>query len=129
MANLDRFIEETQLFDKINLTEEQITLINTVIDRVHLDDKTTNQDSYHNAIFTLYKWVKRVLQYVDLFVDCCFNVINVFRYHTILLKKVKPLHKKCKEIEEDVLEQDQKLILLDNKSQVSFKILFEIYLK
>jgi uncharacterized coiled-coil DUF342 family protein len=48
------------------------------------------------------------------------NNSNVHRYHTILLKKVKPLHKKCKEIEQDVLEQDQKLILLDNKSQVSF---------
>ncbi|CAF4014418.1 unnamed protein product, partial [Rotaria sordida] len=100
MANLDRFIEETQLFDKVNLTEEQINLINGVIDRVHLEDKTLNQPSYHNAVFTLYKWVKRVLQ-----------------YHTILLKKVKPLHKKCGEIEQDVLEQDQKLILLDNKSQ------------
>ncbi|CAF5003340.1 unnamed protein product, partial [Rotaria sp. Silwood1] len=100
MANLDRFIEETQLFDKVNLTEEQINLINGVIDKVQLDDKQLNQASYHNAVFTLYKWVKRVLQ-----------------YHTILLKRVKPLHKKCREIEEDVLEQDQKLILLDNKSQ------------
>ncbi|CAF3502703.1 unnamed protein product [Rotaria socialis] len=100
MANLDRFIEETHLFDKVNLTEEQINLINGIIDRVHLEDKPLNQSSYHDAVFTLYKWVKRVLQ-----------------YHTILLKKVKPLHKKCKEIEQDVLEQDQKLILLDNKSQ------------
>ncbi|CAF4591105.1 unnamed protein product, partial [Rotaria sp. Silwood2] len=100
MANLDRFIEETQLFDKVNLTEEQINLINGVIDKVHLEDKPLNQASYHNAIFTLYKWVKRVLQ-----------------YHSILLKRVKPLHKKCREIEQDVLEQDQKLILLDNKSQ------------
>ena len=62
MANLDRFIEETQYFDKVNLTEEQINLINGVIDRVHLEDKPLNQTSYHTAVFTLYKWVKRVLQ-------------------------------------------------------------------
>ena len=42
-----------------------------------------------------------------------------FRYHTILLHKVKPLHKKCQEIERDLLEQDQKLLLLENKNQVS----------
>jgi dynein heavy chain len=64
MANLDRFIEETQLFDKVNLTEEEINLINGVIDRVNIDDKATNQASYHNAIVALYKWVKRVLQLV-----------------------------------------------------------------
>jgi hypothetical protein len=62
MANLDRFSEETQLFDKVNLTEEQISLINGVIDRVHLEDKPLNEASHHNAVFTLYKWVKRVLQ-------------------------------------------------------------------
>ncbi len=62
MANLDRFIEETQLFDKVNLTEEQINLINSVIDRVHLEDKPANPASYHSAIYTMYKWVKRVLQ-------------------------------------------------------------------
>jgi hypothetical protein len=56
-----------------------------------------------------------------------YNLIILYRYHTILLKRVKPLHKKCKEIEDDVLEQDQKLILLDNKSQVSFFLIF-IYL-
>jgi hypothetical protein len=62
MANLDRFIEETQLFDKVNLTEEQINLINGVIDRVHLEEKSLSQTSYYNAVLTLYKWVKRVLQ-------------------------------------------------------------------
>ncbi|CAF1683486.1 unnamed protein product, partial [Adineta ricciae] len=52
------------------------------------------------AVVILYKWVKRVLQ-----------------YHTVLLKKVKPIHQKLKEIQDDVLEQEQRLILLDNKSQ------------
>ena len=62
MANLDRFIEETQLFDKVNLSEEQINLINSVIDRVNLEDKPANPTSYHSAVYTMYKWVKRVLQ-------------------------------------------------------------------
>ncbi|CAF1576279.1 unnamed protein product, partial [Adineta steineri] len=48
------------------------------------------------------KWAKRALQ-----------------YHTVLLKKVRPIHQKYKEIEEDVLEQDQKLILLYIKKRTS----------
>lgn len=62
MANLDRFMEETQLFDKVNLTEEQINLINSVITRVNIDDQTISQSSFSHAILTLFKWVKRVLQ-------------------------------------------------------------------
>lgn len=62
MANLDRFMEETQLFDKVNLTEEQINLINSVITRVNIDDQSISQSSYYHAILTLFKWVKRVLQ-------------------------------------------------------------------
>ena len=62
MANLDRFIEETQLFDKVNLTEEQINLIHSVITRVNIDDQSISQSSYYHAILTLFKWVKRVLQ-------------------------------------------------------------------
>ncbi|CAF1269243.1 unnamed protein product [Adineta steineri] len=41
----------------------------------------------------------------------------VKKYYIVLLKKVRPIHPKYKEIEEDVLEQDQKFILLDNRSQ------------
>ncbi|CAF4051023.1 unnamed protein product [Adineta steineri] len=89
LANLDRFIEGTQLFDEINLTEKHINLISAIINNFQL--KNTS----------LYKWVKRVLQ-----------------YHTVLLKKARLIHQKYKEIEEDVLEQDQKLILLDNKNQI-----------
>ncbi|CAF1538288.1 unnamed protein product, partial [Adineta steineri] len=36
LTNLDRFIEETQLFDKINLTEEHINLITAIIDKTEL---------------------------------------------------------------------------------------------
>ncbi|CAF0874534.1 unnamed protein product [Adineta steineri] len=99
LANLDRFIEGTQLFDKMNLTEEHIILISAIIDNVTIENSSLNQTSYYNAILTFYKWVKRILQ-----------------YHTLLLEKVRPIHQKYKEIEEDVLEQDQKLILLDSKN-------------
>ncbi|CAF4082367.1 unnamed protein product, partial [Adineta steineri] len=40
-------------------------------------------------------------------------------YHTVLLKKLRPIHQKYKEIEENVKEQDQKLILLDDKNFIS----------
>ena len=62
MANLDRFIEEIHLFEKANLSDEQILVINEVINRVHLDDKSLEQTSFFPAVQTLYKWVKRVLQ-------------------------------------------------------------------
>ncbi|CAF1445611.1 unnamed protein product [Adineta steineri] len=38
------------------------------------------------------------------------------KYHTVLLKKIRSIHQKYKEIEENVKEQDQKLILLDDKT-------------
>ncbi|CAF1408190.1 unnamed protein product [Adineta steineri] len=97
LANLDRFIEETQLFDKTSLTEEHINLISAIIDNVQVENASLNLTSYYNAILTFYKWVKRISQ-----------------YHTLLLKKVRPIRQKYKEIEEDVLGQDQKLILLDS---------------
>ncbi|CAF0871195.1 unnamed protein product, partial [Didymodactylos carnosus] len=100
MANIDRFLEETQSFEKLALTEESIKLIDSVIDRVQLSDNTDYSEKHYPSMVSLYKWVKRVLQ-----------------YHSILLKKVRPLHNKCKEIEQDVLEQDQKLILLNKKSE------------
>ncbi|CAF1361605.1 unnamed protein product [Adineta steineri] len=50
LANLDRFIEETQLFDKINLTEEYIHLISIIIDNVQLETTSLNQTSYYNAV-------------------------------------------------------------------------------
>lgn len=62
MANLDRFIEEIHLFEKANLTDDQIQVINEVINRVDLNDKSLQHTSYLSAVQTLYKWVKRVLQ-------------------------------------------------------------------
>ncbi|CAF4274019.1 unnamed protein product, partial [Adineta steineri] len=42
LANLDRFIEETQLFDKINLTEEHINLITAIIDNAQLENTVSS---------------------------------------------------------------------------------------
>ncbi|CAF1027573.1 unnamed protein product [Adineta steineri] len=47
------------------------------------------------------------------------TIIILYRYHTVLLKKLRPIHQKYKEIEENVKEQDQKLILLDDKNFIS----------
>ncbi|CAF0776217.1 unnamed protein product [Adineta steineri] len=49
LPNLDRFIEETQLFDKINLTEEHNNLISAII------------NNFQHKNTSLYKWVKRIL--------------------------------------------------------------------
>ncbi|CAF3716465.1 unnamed protein product [Adineta steineri] len=53
LANLDRLIEESQLFDKINLTEEHINLISGIIDNVQLENSLLNQTSYYNVVLTL----------------------------------------------------------------------------
>ncbi|CAF4189092.1 unnamed protein product, partial [Adineta steineri] len=50
LANLDKFMEETQLFDKTNL-------ISVIIDKVQLENISLNQTSYYNTVLTLYKWV------------------------------------------------------------------------
>ncbi|CAF0911369.1 unnamed protein product [Adineta steineri] len=57
LANLDRFIEETQLFAKINLSEEHIDLTSAIIDKVELENISLNQTSYYNTVLTLYKWI------------------------------------------------------------------------
>ena len=101
MANLDRFLEEMQLFEKAPLTGEQIELISTVINRVQFQGTNIPSQNFFHALEILQKWVQRVLQ-----------------YHTILLNKVKPLHKKCQEIQRDLQEQDQKLTLLEMKNHV-----------
>ena len=121
MANLERFIEQTQLFDQLNLTEEHILAIEQTIDRVQLNDRSFLLTPHHSVVITLHQWVKRVLQSVTLpsshLPRDTFSCSN-HRYHTLLLTKVRPLYNKCRQIEEDVVEQDQRLIVIDNKSQV-----------
>ena len=118
MANLERFIEQTQLFDQLNLTEEDIQSIEQTIDRVQLNDRSLTLSPHYSVLVTLHRWVKRVLQSVTLHLSSDPFISSENRYHTLLLTKVRPLHNKCRQIEEDVVEQDQRLIVIDNKSQV-----------
>lgn len=111
MANLDRFLEELQSFDEFDLSEETIKILEDKIKRVDLDDakddaQSTNsmQLNYTEALSTLNDWIK-----------------GVIKYHSLMIKRVKPLHSKVQEIEQEVKEADQKLATLNRKSEVSLQ--------
>ncbi len=110
MANLDRFLEELQTFDEHEITENTIKLLEDLdkkIDSTELKDPNA-EATYASALNTLHLWTKGVL-----------------KYHTLMIKNVRPLHQKVEEIEKEVKEADQKLSTLDRKSEV-FQFLFEL---
>ena len=77
MANLERFIEQTQLFDQLNLTEEHIQAIEQTIDRVQLNDRALTLTPHHSVVVTLHRWVKRVLQSVTSLHFTCLTLAAV----------------------------------------------------
>jgi hypothetical protein len=104
MANLDRFLEELQTFDEREITENTIKLLDDLVKRIDSydtkeDTTTSNNASYIEALVSLEQWIKGVL-----------------KYHTLMIKHVKPLHTKVEEIEKEVKEADQKLTTLNRKS-------------
>jgi hypothetical protein len=109
MANLDRFLEELQSFDEHEITDETIKNLEERIKRIDLDEmreETQSQNSqqlfYTEALTSLYNWIK-----------------GVIKYHSLMIKRVKPLHAKVQDIEQEVKEADQKLATLNRKSEVS----------
>ena len=103
MANLDRFLEELQSFDEREITENTIKLLEDLIKKIDSNDskEDSNRAGLHlEALKTLNEWIKGVL-----------------RYHILMIKHVKPLHKKVEEIEKEVKEADQKLTSLNRKSE------------
>ena len=103
MANLDRFLEELQTFDEREITENTIKLLEDLVKRIDAydakEDTTNNNSAYIEALNSLEQWIKGVL-----------------KYHTLMIKHVKPLHTKVEEIEKEVKEADQKLTTLNRKS-------------
>lgn len=115
MANLDRFLEELQSFDEVEMSEETIKILEERIKKIDLDEmkeETLSQHSmqfiYTDALNTLYNWIK-----------------GVIKYHSLMIKRVKPLHAKVQEIEHEVKEADQKLATLNRKSDVRKQLLFQ----
>ncbi|CAF0814108.1 unnamed protein product [Brachionus calyciflorus] len=103
MANLDRFLEELQSFDEREITENTIKLLEDLIKKIDAYESKddSNRGGQHvEALNTLNEWIKGVL-----------------RYHILMIKHVKPLHKKVEEIEKEVKEADQKLTTLNRKSE------------
>jgi dynein heavy chain len=110
MANLDRFLEELQMFDEHELSEATISLLEDMVAKIDMpemkDDVGNSNNSnaqqfpYMPALHTLYKWIK-----------------GVIKYNNLMLKRVKPLHAKVKEIDEEVKEADSKLASLNRKSE------------
>jgi hypothetical protein len=104
MANLDRFLEELQTFDEHEIPENTIKLLEDLTKKIESNDSKEDETfSYKDALHTLQEWTKGVL-----------------RYHSLMIKYVKPLHHKVEEIEREVKEADQKLTALNRKSQVGF---------
>ena len=108
MANLDRFLEELQSFDEFEMSVETIKILEDRIKRIDADEgkeetQSTNllQINYIEALTTLNNWIK-----------------GVIKYHSLMIKRVKPLHAKVQEIEQEVKEADQKLATLNRKSEV-----------
>ena len=102
MANIDRFMEELQTFDEHEITENTIKLLEDFVKKIDSYEKSPNQKQmpYYDALNTLDEWIRGVL-----------------RYHSLMIKYVRPLHKKVEEIEKEVQEADQKLTTLNRKSE------------
>ena len=102
MANLDRFLEELQSFDEHEISENVIRLLEELVKRIDgFESAEKTKMPYTDALNTLHEWIK-----------------GVIKYHTLMLKKVKPLHQKVEDIENEVKEADQKLTALNRKSEV-----------
>lgn len=107
MANLDRFMEELQSFDDREIAENTIKLLEDLVKKIEsyepkleINKANCQQHPYLEALNTMEQWIKGVL-----------------RYHSLMIKHVKPLHKKVEEIEKEVKEADQKLTTLNRKSE------------
>jgi dynein heavy chain, axonemal len=110
MANLDRFLEELQSFDEFEMSVETIKILEDRIKRIDADEgkeetqsTSSLQLNYTEALTTLNNWIK-----------------GVIKYHSLMIKRVKPLHAKVQEIEQEVKEADQKLATLNRKSEVCY---------
>ena len=112
MANLDRFLEELQTFDEHEINENTIRILEDLVRKIDSSEpkeeeaKVAQHLPYADALNTLHEWTKGVL-----------------KYHTLMIKRVRPLHQKLQEIEKEVKEADQKLTTLNRKSEV-FLIFF-----
>jgi dynein heavy chain len=102
MANLDRFLEELENFDRIEISQETIKTLEEMSKKIEFDDQKHDGQTWTEALDTLYNWIK-----------------GVIKYHSLMLKRVKPLKVKVEEIEHEVKEADQKLNTLNKKSEVS----------
>ena len=114
MANLDRFLEELQSFDEFEMSVETIKILEDRIKRIDADEgkeetqsTSSLQLNYTEALTTLINWIK-----------------GVIKYHSLMIKRVKPLHAKVQEIEQEVKEADQKLATLNRKSEVCQRIFY-----
>ena len=102
MANLDRFLDELQTFDEHEIMENTIKLL-ADLDKKIVGTQESQEElnsPYYQALSSLHQWTKGVL-----------------KYHSLMIHHVRPLHKKCEEIEKEVKEADQKLTSLDRKSE------------
>lgn len=92
-------MEELQTFDEKEITENTIKLVGDLLQTIESTRRSDQHEPYADALNTLHKWIA-----------------NVIKYHTLMVKFVKPLQKRVDEIEKEVKEADHKLTTLNRKS-------------
>ncbi|XP_069470025.1 uncharacterized protein [Ambystoma mexicanum] len=99
MANIDRFLNELSSFDKIQLSESTLELLEANIKKASFTVENMERKAGGNvAAGTLLKWLQRAV-----------------RYYRIKASKVKPLHSKVEEMKVALEEAEQKMKSLQQR--------------
>nr|CAB3238693.1 dynein heavy chain 8, axonemal-like [Phallusia mammillata] len=101
MANLDRFLDELMSFDEMTLPLATLENLESFLEKETFAPEVLTQKAGGNpAAGSLVKWVQ-----------------GVFRYHTTLISKVKPLHEKVEETSVSIGDAQHKLRQLESKKE------------
>ncbi|XP_052060514.1 uncharacterized protein LOC127700861 isoform X4 [Mytilus californianus] len=98
MANLERFIDEMMVFDKNQLPESTLNLVEPYLKKASFDPDTLEKKTGNPACGSLCRWVRGVVW-----------------YNRMMISKVEPLHKKVKETTQQVDDAEHRMANLEKK--------------
>lgn len=101
MANLERFIDEMMVFDKNQLPESTLNLVEPYLKKASFDPDTLEKKTGNSACGSLCRWVRGVVW-----------------YNRMMISKVEPLHKKVKETTQAVDDAEHRMSNLEKKRKV-----------